>query len=136
MIPCIRVTPTVEFDLLTPAVIRILSALDLAARHHGVELTVTCGREGHPPGDPHTRGAALDIRTANLSPDLTIRVYQYLRSVLGDLFTVLYEGPVALANGALANIATVNPGATAYHFHVQVLKGTIYPPQDDTTTAA
>ncbi len=132
MIPCVRFKDGVQFDPLTPTLARLLCALDMTARMMGVELTVTCGREGHPEHDPHTRGAALDVRASNLTMDLTLRCYQYLRSdsVLGPRFTVLYEVPATPVNGALKNIATVNPHATAPHFHLQTVMGSIYPPQD------
>ncbi len=109
---------------MTPALARLVCALDMTARMQGFDLTVTCGREGHPPHDPHTLGAALDVRVSNLA------AYNYLRSVLGDLFYVQYEVAATPVNGSLKNIAVVNPEATAPHFHCQAKKGTVYPPQD------
>lgn len=132
MIPCVRVKNGVRVDPMTPALARMLAALDTAARWRGHDLTVTCGREGHPPTDPHTLGKALDVRVLDLSPDDTLKIYQYLRALLGDLFEVLYETPTTPTLGALKNIATINPRASGPHFHTQVKIGVVYPPQDVT----
>ncbi len=137
MIPCVRFKDGVKLDPMTPALARILAALDIAARWRGHDLTVTCGREGHPLTDPHTRGQAIDVRVLDLSPDDVLKLFQYLRALLGDLFTILYEVPATPVNGGLKNIATVNPKATAAHFHVQVSKHVgAYPPQDATAVKA
>lgn len=128
MIPCVRFKSGVRVDPMTPALARIICNLDMAARIVGVELTVTCGRESHGAGDPHTLGKALDVRAADLTPEKIIQNYHYLQSVLGELFTVLYEVPTAPVNGALNNIAYVNADATAPHFHIQLKKGVEYPP--------
>ena len=131
MVPCVRVKDGVKIDPLTPALARILSALDIAARWRGHDLTITCGREGHPAGDPHTIGRAVDVRVLDLTPDATVKFYQYIRSLLGDLFTVLYETPIQPTYAALQNIAYINTKATAAHFHIQLAKGQAdYPPKE------
>src|SRR5678810_1000544 len=126
MIGCVRFKDGVRTDPMTPAVARIITALDIAARWRSHDLTVTCGREGHPASDPHTLGRALDVRVRDLTPDETIKLYTYLQSLLGDLFRVIYETPIQPTK-----IAYVNAGATAPHFHIQVAKDQPeYPPKD------
>lgn len=115
---------------MTPCLARLVCALDMTARMQGVDLTVTCGREGHPTHDPHTLGQAVDVRVSDMLPEKVLSAYSYLRSILGDLFYVQYEVPTTPVNGSLKNIAVVNPDATAPHFHAQARKGTVYPPQD------
>lgn len=130
-IPCVRVKDGVDLAPMTPTLVRLLGAVDMCARMMGIELTVTCGREAHPADDPHTEGRAIDVRANDLDPAMILRIVPYLKTILqqGE-FTVLYEVPATPVNGALKNLATVNPGATAPHFHLQSSKGTIYPPQD------
>lgn len=129
-IPCVRVKDGVRLDPVTPTHAHLLWALDSAARIHGVDLTVTCGREGHDQGDPHTRGAALDVRVSDLSPEKVLAVYKYIASTLGADFTVLYEAPNRPLDPQLAKIVYVNASATAAHLHLQPRKFTVYPPQD------
>lgn len=131
MIGCVRFKDGVRLDQMTPALARIIAALDIAARWKSQDLTVTCGREGHPASDPHTAGRAVDVRTRDLSPDDTVKLYTYLQSLLGDSFRVLYESPIPPNYIALKRIAYVNAGATAPHFHIQVAKDLAeYPPKD------
>ena len=129
-ISCVRFKSSVVLDPMTPTLARLLCAVDMTARMMGVDLTVSCGREGHGPTDPHTLGAALDISVFNLTPDLIVRSLNYMQAGLGELFYMQYEVPGTPVNGALKNIAVINPQATAPHFHVQAKKGTVYPPQD------
>lgn len=129
-IPCVRCKDGVQLEPMTPTLVRLLGAVDMTARMMGHDLTVTCGREDHPVGDPHTEGRALDVRTSDLTPELILRIVPYAKTILRDEFTVLYEVPTRPTVGALANICTINPNATAPHFHLQSKKGTIYPPQD------
>ena len=129
-IACVRFKPSVLLDPLTPALARILGALDTCARRLNVDLTVTCGRESHGLADPHTLGAAVDVRTRTLTAEQTGLAFQYLRATLGERWTVLYEVPARPEPARLAVIATVNPHATGPHFHIQARKGTVYPPQD------
>jgi hypothetical protein len=126
----VRFKDGVRLDPVTPTQVRLLTALDMCARMQGIDLTVTCGREGHPAGDVHTRGEALDVRVIDLSSEKVLASYNYIRQVLGDLFTVLYEVPNTPTTTALRQIAYINAQATAAHFHIQPVKGTTYPPQD------
>jgi len=136
MIPCVRFKSGVTLDPLTPALARLLTAVDMAARVAGYELTVSCGREGHSENDPHTLGKAIDVRARDLTPEQVLTTHHDLRQILpSDLFFLQYETPATPTNGALRNIAVVNPGATAPHFHLQVRHGQVYPPQDADTSA-
>lgn len=109
---------------LHPAGARILAALAHAAMLEQCTLTVTCGREGHGPTNPHTLGKAFDVRTKDLEVGRLLRVYETLRRVLGRDFTVLYEVPSLQSTiQALKPISTVNVHASAPHFHIQLRKG-------------
>jgi hypothetical protein len=112
-------------DPLTPAGIRMVSALDSAAQRFKADIVVTCGREAHPPTDPHSLGKALDVRTLGWPEMRIVSVYNHLQEQLGPDFTVLYEVKVK-PNGVRGGIAYVNPDATAEHFHLQVKKGTTF----------
>lgn len=132
MTPAVRIKPGVRLDPLTPAIARLIAALWSVAQRLNHDLTVTCGREGHVPDDIHSRGLALDVRANDLTPSQILHTYQLLHSDLGNIFTVIFETPATIPNGALMNIATVNPNASAIHFHVQLRKGLDdYPPVDE-----
>jgi len=119
---------TADFSTLAPAGIRILAALDNAARVLGIDLTITCACEGHPPGDPHTTGEAMDVRVRGFSTVVTLKLVMFLQQVLGPLFTVLLETPKPFTDPDLAAIQTVNPHASGPHLHLQRKKGTTWPP--------
>ena len=127
MIPAVTFKASVRLDPPTPALARLLAACDQLARMLGVNVLVSCGREDHPPVDPHTQGRALDLSVANFTNDQTLQALKFLSSVLGDSFYVQYEVPATPVNGALKNVAIVNSGATAPHLHVQVRKGVAWP---------
>lgn len=127
MTPCLTVKSGVRFDRIAPAGFKILAVLQSATFIFDRDLTITCGTEGHPATDPHTRGDAYDVRVLGMADATILAFVDYLTTHLGPLFTVLYEVPTKPA-GVLASIATVNPGASAPHVHVQVRKGVTYPP--------
>lgn len=121
--PILRFAPGVTVgDPPTACQTRILAALDGAAGLLRHDLTVTCGREGHPLTDPHTRGLALDVRVQDLSEAQILALVDAVQQRLGAAFTVLYEIPVRPV-GVLASIAYVNANATGPHCHVQLRKG-------------
>lgn len=126
----IRFKPGVKIDGLAPSGVRILAALDGAAQTLKRDLTVTCGREGHAVTDPHTQGAALDVRTKDLPEGTIIALVAALKKTLGTDFTVLYETPDRPL-GVLAALAFVNPAALAPHLHIQLRRGFgPYPPKE------
>lgn len=128
---------TVRFDVFASGGLRILVALAHAARQTAWDWRISCGTEGHPPTDPHSRGEAYDLSLATF-PDTAaiVAAYHDLKADLGAAFTVLFEVPYLQTDSALASIAYVNADATARHFHIQVRKGTTYSPpiQEGTKT--
>lgn len=134
MLPCLRHTPNVTFERIAPGGFRILAALDDATQTIGQDLTITAGTNDHATGR-HPLGEAFDIRSKDLDVATILRVYDVLHVRLGPLFTVLYETPTVPSDARLRPIATVNPKASAEHFHVQVKRHTDYPPADDVLKA-
>jgi hypothetical protein len=114
---------TAQVHDLQPAGARILAVLAHVAMLEQCTLTITCGREAHGRTNPHTLGKAFDVRTKDLESTRVLRVYDHARRLLGRDFTVLYEVPVLARAGVLAEIATVNPAASAPHLHIQLRKG-------------
>lgn len=126
-IPMVQVKKGVVLHPITPALIRLIGVTDQAVRLLGRDLTITCGREGHAIGDPHTRGEAIDIRTRDLPEGTILTLFNWLKATLGSAWTVLYEVPER-PHGVLASICYVNPSASAQHIHVQPRRGTSWPP--------
>ena len=122
----VRCLPSVVMTPRTPALDLLLSVLQQGAELLKRDLTVTCGREGHGPDDPHSKVQALDVRSRDLAEGQIVALYEFLRKTLGPKWTVLYEVP-AKPKGFLAGIAYVNPKASAQHFHIQPVKGTSWP---------
>lgn len=112
MIPVVRVKDGVEFTLIAPGGARILAALDYVAGQIAHDLTITSACDGAHSGsdDPHHRGEAYDVRTKDL-PDKQLAL-STLESFLGERFFAWIE-----------DADTDNE-----HIHVQVRKGTVYPP--------
>lgn len=119
MIPCVRVKDGVRFDRIAPAGFKILSVIQNATFIFDVDMVITSGTDSHPPNDPHTEGAAYDIRTSNIPDKTVLDIVKYLRANLGPAFFVQYESKL------------INPNATAPHIHVQRKAGTVYPPIDN-----
>lgn len=129
MIGGLRTKAGVEFAQIQAGGFRLLGALEATAREMGRILTITCGTEGHGPTDPHTRGLAYDVSVLGMAPDDLVLLRAHLMEALpADLFTVLYEVPQLPGPGVLQAIATLNTRASAPHLHLQVRKGTVYPP--------
>ena len=123
----IRFKLGVELTRMDPAGVRLIGSLDRVARSMPVDLTVTCGCEGHPASDPHTLGRAYDVRTHDLTPDQKDFV---LRGMLLDLQESDTDAPVAVSDG----LATTrffgwleHPGEDDEHLHVQQRKGVTFP---------
>lgn len=130
MIPVLRSKLGTEFAVIAPGGFRILAALDGLSKVLGQDLIITAGTNDHTAPDPHALGEAIDISVRDLAPPQIARAKTYLEQALGtDRFTVLYEVPdQSHLDPAIAMIAYVNPHATAPHIHIQVRKGTTYPP--------
>lgn len=122
----LRVKEGVQFKL-TKAGGRIICALDFACRELKMDLTVTCGSDGHPPEDPHTLGEAFDIRTHDIDSDATkqalIRVIMsYLRDGSTDVVT-----PTSIGLATTHFYAQLEfPNLDNEHIHIQRRKGTVY----------
>ncbi len=106
----------------TSAGVHILSALDRAASLCRVDLQVTAGTNDHVLPDPHAQGLAFDVSVKGFDASMINMIRNYLNTTLGAEFTVLYECPSKPTDIGLANIAYINAGATAPHFHVQLAK--------------
>jgi len=131
--PVITVKDGVTLNPTAPAGFVIQAALVMASQATGLALRVTCGSEGHPVDDPHTRGDARDIGVVEFRPEQILAIKAALEVSLHTLapmakWTVLYETPSEPSDARLAQIAYINSGATAPHFHIQPVKGSTYPP--------
>lgn len=101
----------VQFKI-TPGGIRILAAFDYAAQRIAHDITITSGADGAHSGldDPHHKGDAYDCRSHDL-PDKNLALV-YIKEFLGEQFYAFLEDAIEENE----------------HIHVQVRKGTIYPP--------
>ncbi len=110
----IQCKPGVLFSVIAPGGFRILGAVERCARAIGHDLMITsaCDGEHSGPNDPHHRGEAYDIRTHGLTPVQANAVVAYLAQDLGSGFYAFVEAT----------------GTANEHIHVQVRKGTTYPP--------
>lgn len=121
MIPCVRVKEGVEFKVIAPGGFVILAAIQRAAVALGHDITISSGTDGahSGPGDPHHRGEAYDVRTHDL-PDKNAALELIQRYIGYALFFAFIE----------------DPGTQDEHIHIQVKKGTAYPPAEDAQNAA
>ena len=128
MIPVLRFKPQVTI-VPSPGGARILSVCDQATGVLGRDITITAGSNGHTVGK-HPVGEAFDLSVAGLQSYEVRKLVVYLKGTLGPLFYVQYEVRTEPTEADLLDIATVNPHASAPHVHVQVRKGTTFPPID------
>lgn len=120
MIPVVRVKPGVQFTIIAPGGFRILWALEGAADRICHDLTITSACDGmhSGPEDPHFRGEAIDVRTKDLpDPELALKA---IKDFLGI--------PEGEEQGSRFFAWIENAGTDNAHIHVQVRKGTVYPP--------
>lgn len=113
MMSVVLVKDGVLFTKIAPGGFRILAAIDGTAEFTNENLIITsaCDGEHSGPDDPHHRGEAYDIRTHNLKDkQFTLDV---IKSHLDpDHFYAFLEAP----------------NTDNEHIHVQVKKGTTFPP--------
>jgi hypothetical protein len=111
----IRVKDGVQFTKIAPGGFRILSALDVVVESLPHDLEITSGTDGCHSGqnDPHHRGEAYDIHTKGLNDKLAILSQLQFELGGGHFYAFLEDAD------------TDNE-----HIHVQVKKGTVYPPND------
>jgi hypothetical protein len=128
MIPCVRVKDGVSFAVIAPGGFRILAAFEDAADQIAHDLTITSGTDGahSGPDDPHHRGEAYDIRTKDL-PDKMLALAK-IKDFLGI--------PDAEQQGSRFFAWIEDEGQENEHIHVQVRKGTVYPPAPLNTAPA
>lgn len=114
----------------TSATARLLGVLDTLARASDDDLTVTCGSDGHPETDPHTRGKAVDIRVHGQTHD---EISALLRAIVVGL-NGSEEGLTILPTVSLEHWATPlwfgqweAPGQPNEHLHIQVRRGLPFP---------
>ena len=112
----------------TPALGVLLGTVQHATQVFQEDWIVTCGSEGHGPGDSHTLGEALDLSVSAWNPEQVVQRYHWLVAQTGPLFYVQYERPDDSPSWELNAIAVINPAASAPHIHMQRRKGTVYPP--------
>jgi hypothetical protein len=113
----IRVKDGVQFTKIAPGGFRILSTIDICAASLPQDLTITsaCDGEHSGPNDPHHRGEAYDVRSHDLAPNMKELVLKTIQNNLGeDHFYAFLE----------------DEGTDNEHFHIQVKKGTEYPPSN------
>lgn len=132
--PRLYVKDGVDLNGMTLAGARILAVVAVAPLVLGFDITITCGREGHPPTDPHTLGSALDLRTADKT-SLQIRaMYKYFGSQLGaEFFTTLYEVPLherPSLDPLLVDYVYTPSNPDEQHLHLQRRINTHYPGQN------
>jgi hypothetical protein len=105
--------PTVRFRVITPALLRMQSALLLAARIlpdlPSEGLVITSGTDGqHSANSRHYVGEALDVRSKTFASIGARAAFMgSLQQLLGPQFSVLLE----------------DEGTENSHFHIQVRKG-------------
>jgi hypothetical protein len=128
--------PGVVLTGLQAAGFQEIGALLYAASLCDSSLVITCGLEGHPPNDPHTRGEALDVSVHGFAPALIRALHDALATYLGPAFTVLFEAPELPADPDLQHLVYLNKAASGPHLHLQPRKGTVWPPPAPGTASA
>jgi hypothetical protein len=113
--PCVYTKSGVLFTLIAPGGFRILSAIDQTTSQLGLDLIITSGTDGvhSGPDDPHHRGEAYDVRSHEFTPDEKDKILAQIMTILEwNYFYGFLE----------------DPGTDNEHWHIQVKKGTVYPP--------
>lgn len=88
----LRTKPDVRFEVITRALLRMLTVLENISTLQNHDITITAGTEGkHMPGSKHYTGEALDIRTRDLSDAQRDYILFTLRSRLGLGYDVVEE---------------------------------------------
>jgi hypothetical protein len=96
----LRTKPDVRFEVITPALLRMLTVLEYLARtKKGLNsfiptegIVITSGSEGkHKPNSLHYKGLAIDIRSRTFTIVMTIDFLAELRKLLGSGFQVIEE---------------------------------------------
>lgn len=123
----VRCKDGVKFDRIAPGGFRLLGAIDDACQILNLDLTITSGTDSHTTGR-HPLGEAYDVSTKGLKAHEIRQVVETLRHKLGPQFGVFYEVRSSSGDPLLIPITLINVGASAPHIHLQVAKGTSFPP--------
>jgi hypothetical protein len=90
--PNLRTKPDVRFEVITPALIKILTVLERIAQLAKTDITITSGTDGHHMiGSKHYIGHAVDIRSRTLARAQKEVILHELKKRLGDGYDVVDE---------------------------------------------
>jgi hypothetical protein len=98
------------------------------ARQVQHDLTITCGRGGHPPTDPHSQGSAYDVRTKDVPASLKADLPHL---ILNELMEANDQGIMGVSIGFATKLFYVQQedlNGPNEHLHVQLRNGRVYPP--------
>jgi hypothetical protein len=109
----VRCKAGVQFAIIAPGGFEILRAITEAAMGLSYDVMITSGTDGthSGPNDPHHRGEAYDVHTKDV-PDKQELLYSIMKHLAPDQFYGFIE----------------DENMPNEHIHVQVKKGTVYPP--------
>jgi hypothetical protein len=126
----VTVKPGVDLSMLAPAGWVLVDAVKQAARTLKLGVVITCGRDAHPLGDPHTTGEALDLRTKDLTADQK-------QALLRAIMLGVQRGPLDAPMETNSGLATAHffggiehAGESNEHLHVQRRKATVFTAED------
>jgi len=105
--------PGVTLDGVRPEILSILPIIEQCYHAMEYDLTITCTTKGHPEGDPHPPGFAVDCRTHGLYPETQQSLAYDIQHKLGSDYFVQYEPQVVNEEGMVIK---------GEHIHVQVAK--------------
>lgn len=118
----ILLKPGVQLDWLAPGGWWLFQGLQRTSSVMGIDLTITCGRDGHPADDPHTLGNALDVRTHDLDEPIK---QQLVLVWMKSCQLSAADAPIQVSGG----LATArfwawleHPGLITEHCHAQLRK--------------
>lgn len=88
----LRTKEDVRFEVITPALLRILTVLEEISRITNIDITITSGSDGtHMTGSKHYQGHAIDIRSRDLSTFQKERILTGLSLYLSNDYDVVEE---------------------------------------------
>ena len=128
MTPIVTTKDGCEFARIAPGGFALLAGIWLACHHLNLNLEITAGTNDHVTGR-HPAGEAYDLSTHGLGAAQIAALVATLKTFLEPAqFGIWYESAIMPTDARLRPISFVNPDATAPHLHLQVRKGTTYPP--------
>jgi hypothetical protein len=120
--------PGVQFAVISPAGFALLAVLWQTAQELGRDLIITSGTDGAHSGpmDPHHLGCAYDVRSHDMDEATKS---QFIQKVLAH-----FQPPVPSSGGYITDDFfgwLEQPGTPDEHFHLQLRKGHVYPPSNN-----